>query len=181
MFDGYEAVPSITPRDAVNRVVVTLGTMRIFSFRRALTNLLRVLPEVTAPDVEILWQVGATDTTGLGIKPVPTIGAGEMAAAIREADLVVSHAGIGSALSVLDAGICPVLLPRLRLHGEHVDDHQLLIAKELAGRRLAISASPDELTAQHLDDSRRVAISHEAEPPDFLLAQSPRANRRHTA
>ena len=56
-----------------------------------------------------------------------------MQAAIDQADLVIAHAGIGSALTAFDAGLCPVLLPHSAARGEHVDDHQQLIADDLGG------------------------------------------------
>ena len=48
----------------------------------------------------------------------------ELDAAIAAADVVVSHSGIGSAIATLEAGRCPLLVPRERRFGEHVDDHQ---------------------------------------------------------
>jgi UDP-N-acetylglucosamine--N-acetylmuramyl-(pentapeptide) pyrophosphoryl-undecaprenol N-acetylglucosamine transferase len=111
-----------------------------------------------APDAEILWQVGATDTTGLGITAHDRIPALELKQAIQNADLVVSHAGVGSALSALDAGRCPVLLPRSVAADEHVDDHQWLIADELADRGLAVRRAPGELVAADLDRARHTRV-----------------------
>ena len=98
----------------------------------------------------MLWQVGASDVAGLGIQARVTVPAHEMRDAIAAADLVVAHAGIGSALTALDAGVCPVLLPRRLAHHEHVDDHQLMIAEDLERRGLAVSRDPDQLTAADL-------------------------------
>ena len=55
----------------------------------------------------------------------------ELVAAMGEADVVVSHAGVGTLMTAIQAGVVPVAIPRLREHGEHVDDHQLQIATEL--------------------------------------------------
>ena len=54
---------------------------------------------------------------------------------MREADVVVAHAGVGTALAALEVGKCPVLVPRRLAHGEHVDDHQVQIASELGESR----------------------------------------------
>ena len=69
LFDAFEpgapeAAP-LAPDAAASRVVVTLGTMPEFGFRRAVEKLVRTLPEVCTPDAEVLWQVGASDLSGL--------------------------------------------------------------------------------------------------------------------
>lgn len=49
------------------------------------------------------------------------------------ARVVVTHAGVGSILLALRAGKVPIVLPRRRRLGEHVDDHQVELAERLAG------------------------------------------------
>lgn len=168
VFDGYVHGPDRRPRP-IDKVVVTFGTQRDFGFRRAVERLVRLLPEVCTSSASILWQTGATDTTGLGIAGVDSVPSGELVQAIAEADLVVSHSGVGTALVALDNGKCPTLLPRRRDHHEHTDDHQQLIAGELRRRGLAVPADPDELTAAHLEAAARMTAERAADPPRFLL------------
>lgn len=159
LFDRYRASPTADGRlSSPGRVVVTLGTMRSYGFGRAVRRLVEILPSLVAADAEILWQVGATDTEGLGIAARDRIPALEMTAAIADADLVIAHAGVGSSLTALDHGRCPVLLPRRRVHGEHVDDHQQLIGSELAGRGLAICRDPDDLTVTDLAEAMSTTV-----------------------
>ena len=74
----------------------------------------------------------------------------------READVVVAHAGVGTALAALRGRqAARVLVPRRLAHGEHVDDHQTQIAGELGRRGLALSVDADALTLEHLLDGRR--------------------------
>lgn len=151
VFDGYQVSdPVPVTEGGLRRVVVTLGTQRGFSFRRGLEALVRVLPGVCAPGAEILWQTGGTETAGLGIDAQPTVPPGVLRDAVEVADLVVAHAGVGSALCALDAGRTPALLPRLRRFGEHTDDHQVLIAQELERRGLAVVAPPQDLSEELL-------------------------------
>src|SRR4051812_1211755 len=123
VFDGFEGRPKRFPRSVLRRVVVTLGT-HDYGFRRLVQHLVNILP----PETEVLWQTGATEVSDLGIEARAAMPADELTAAIREADVVVAHAGVGSALCALDVGKCPVLVPRRARHGEHVDDHQCEIA-----------------------------------------------------
>lgn len=151
VFDGFEVTDPVPVREGgVQRVVVTLGTQRGFPFRRSLEALVRVLPEVCAPGAEILWQTGATDPSGLGIDARATVPPRTLKEAVERADLVIAHAGVGSALCALDAGRVPVLVPRRHAFGEHTDDHQVLIAAELERRGLAVHAELEELSRDHL-------------------------------
>lgn len=56
-----------------------------------------------------------------------------MEAAMRDARVVVTHAGTGSILLAHKCGRRPIVMPRLRALGEAVDDHQLTLAHRLAG------------------------------------------------
>jgi UDP-N-acetylglucosamine--N-acetylmuramyl-(pentapeptide) pyrophosphoryl-undecaprenol N-acetylglucosamine transferase len=152
VLDGYapDSLAMLAGRTSLKRVLVTFGTQRGFPFRRAAERLARLLPQVTAPDAEVLWQTGFTYVADLGIDGVALLPPDDLAAAAAEADVVIAHAGLGSALLALDAGRCPLLLPR-RLHrGEHTDDHQTQLADDLDRRGLAVARDPDRLTAEDL-------------------------------
>ena len=56
----------------------------------------------------------------------------ELQAHVRRARVVIAHAGVGSIMGALAAGHRPLVVPRLCRHGEHVDDHQLPLARRLA-------------------------------------------------
>lgn len=53
----------------------------------------------------------------------------ELAALVRDARVVVTHAGVGSILVAFTGGKTPVVVPRLKSFGETVDDHQLECAR----------------------------------------------------
>lgn len=167
VFDGF--VPGPARDQAIDKVVITFGTQQGFGFRRAARRLAALLPEVCSASPTVLWQTGVTDTTGLPITPVPSVPAGELAQAVAEADLVVGHAGVGTALVALENGRCPVLLPRRRDRGEHTDDHQRLIAEELFRRGLDVWADPDELHEEDLVSASRMTATGTAAPARFLL------------
>ncbi|MGH9110407.1 MAG: glycosyltransferase [Acidimicrobiales bacterium] len=161
VFDGFRTVG--TPGRPIRRVVVTIGSSR-YGFRRLVEAVRRALPE----DVEVLWQTGSTDVSGLGIDAVATLPAAELFDAMSRADLVVAHAGVGSAVMALRAGKCPVLLPRRRRDGEHADDHQRQLVRVLGGALLAVAADPGSLSYEHLVRAAgRSAVEEDVAP--FLL------------
>ena len=171
VFDGLEPAPAREPAP-LRRVVVTLGTSP-FPFTRLVRRLLQVLP----PQVQVLWQVGPTPVGPLPGRVVTSLPHEDLVAEMRAADVVVSHAGVGSALTALSVGRCPVLVPRRLAHREHVDDHQLQIARALATRELAVPADADRLDLGHLELAASAATRSVDRPPAFPLVQEPRRRR----
>jgi UDP-N-acetylglucosamine transferase subunit ALG13 len=84
---------------------------------------------------------------------------------MRDAEVVITHAGVGSAVTAIRAGKKPVLVPRLARFGEHVDDHQLQLAKRLAEFGLAVACGPgdrlDGAVAQARECRGRPLMAHE--------------------
>ena len=167
VFDTWQPAPPVAPA-AIERVVVTLGTIN-YSFRRLLERLVSILP----PDVEVLWQTGATDVTGLPIEAQASVPNAEFDGAVAAADVVVGHSGIGSAIATLEVGRCPVLVPREHRNDEHIDDHQQQIARELSARGLAVSRSVEELKWSDLLQAATLR-AQSGEPPTFILEQPSR-------
>ncbi|HEU4977667.1 MAG TPA: glycosyltransferase [Solirubrobacteraceae bacterium] len=164
VFDGYAVERRAAPE--LRRVVVTLGSHPHFGFRRLVEGLLGALP----PRADVLWQTGATDVHDLDIHARQAVPDAELRAAMAGADLVVAHAGIGSALAALDAGHAPLLVPRDPAFGEHVDDHQLQIARALSDLGLATVRSADDLGPAALHAAASLRATRAASPPPFALS-----------
>lgn len=164
VFDGFRAHPGEPV--AVRRAVVMLGTMKTYPFRRLLERLLLIMPS----NVDVLWQTGCTDPTDLPGRTFPLLSAATLDAVLREADVVVAHAGVGSTLAAFEAGKCPVLVPRRAIFGENVDEHQQEVAHELRARGLTVSRSVDELCFGDLAEAAAKRIEVCADPPRFVLA-----------
>jgi UDP-N-acetylglucosamine--N-acetylmuramyl-(pentapeptide) pyrophosphoryl-undecaprenol N-acetylglucosamine transferase len=164
VFDSFEPIAGAAAEPAIRKVVVTLGTFRDYGFARLIRRLLQILP----PDADVLWQTGDTDTTGLGVAGHHAIPERDLTQAMREADVVVAHAGVGTALAALEVGKCPLLVPRRLAHGEHVDDHQTQIAAELDRRGLALSAEADELTLADLVAAAEARVATLTQDPPFV-------------
>ncbi len=144
VFEGFESVSREPAPPAIRRAVVTVGTLE-YPFERLVRKVAALLPA----DVDVTWQVGPAEVGDLPIRARRSVPSAELAEAIAAADLVIAHAGTGSALAAFEAGHCPVLIPRERAHGEHVDDHQHQTATYLDRLDLAVVRSVDALT---LDD-----------------------------
>jgi UDP-N-acetylglucosamine transferase subunit ALG13 len=163
VLDGFESV-SVQPR-VVKRVLVTVGSDK--PFRRLIEAVAGIVPA----DIEVLWQTGSTPTEGLGINARPFMPASALEQAAADADVVVAHAGCGSALMALKAGKCPVLVPRDPSHGEVIDMHQLQIARWLAQQGLAVERTAEELSFDDVEAAATRAVVRRSDLPPFQLSR----------
>ena len=85
-----------------------------------------------APGRRVLVQHGPSSVRPAGAECVDFLPMQELLANVRDADAVVTHAGVGSILIALSNGKRPIVVPRLRTHRETVDDHQLESARRFA-------------------------------------------------
>jgi UDP-N-acetylglucosamine--N-acetylmuramyl-(pentapeptide) pyrophosphoryl-undecaprenol N-acetylglucosamine transferase len=175
VFDGYESLAMTREPDAIVRVVVTVGAATQYPFRRLFEHLVPLLaPEgplaqVTGLPVEVLWQSADTPVNDLPIHATPTLPATELGAALAKADIVISHAGTGSALAALNAGRYPILAIRDPARGEQVDDHQHQLAAELARRNLALHRDAQSITVEDMVQVLGISVRCAASPPAFEL------------
>ncbi len=162
VFDSFDVRPSSRPPRRIQKAVVALGT-EVWPFTRAVDRVLELLP-----DADITWQVGVTDYAHDGHQLQRWLPPAELRRAMREADVVVAHAGVGTVLAALGEGKVPVVLPRLESQREHVDDHQVEVADMLDRRSLVVSVDPVDLTydgltrAAGLEAHERLALQASA-------------------
>lgn len=160
-----EWVPIPQAPKPISRIVVTVGTTE-WPFRRLFQRLATCLP----PTAQILWQHGATSLDGLEIRGVEALDARDLAQEIAACDLVVAHAGIGSAIAAFEAGKMPLLVPRRAQYGEAVDDHQVDVGRQLEKRGLCIFSEVESITEQHLKAASALAVRAHPNPPLLELA-----------
>jgi UDP-N-acetylglucosamine--N-acetylmuramyl-(pentapeptide) pyrophosphoryl-undecaprenol N-acetylglucosamine transferase len=166
LFDSFVAARSasgLPPR----RVVVSLGTQANFGFGAAIESVVRVLSSVEQPP-EVLWQIGSSDISDLLTDESRRLGLDqardhipepELIEAMRAADVVITHAGVGLVTLALENGHSPVVLPRRASRREHTDDHQSQLATFLAARGLAVAAEAPALTWHDLFRAQQTTIT----------------------
>jgi UDP-N-acetylglucosamine transferase subunit ALG13 len=74
----------------------------------------------------------------------------EVVTYIREARAVVTHAGVGSVMISLANRKQPIVVPRRHQFGEHVDDHQLELARQLDATDLVTLVEEPQRLAEAL-------------------------------
>ena len=163
VFDGFKADQGSA--HPVRRILVSLGTHG-FAFTSLIDRLAELFRD---PGIEVVWQLGSTPApAGLPGEVHRLLPPDKLQSAIRDADVVVGHAGVGLALSCLHAGKVPVLVPRRRARREHTDAHQRQLAAELDRQGLAVVAQVGELSFEHLERAAGL-VAHYDEPPPFEL------------
>jgi UDP-N-acetylglucosamine transferase subunit ALG13 len=74
------------------------------------------------------------------------LGHAEMEEMMRAADVVVCHGGPGTIMLAATLGKRPIVVPRRKRYGEHVDDHQLAFTTRIAAEgAIVLAQTEDEL------------------------------------
>jgi len=169
VFDGF--APDDRPTQPLRKVVVALGANR-YGFRRLIDAVRAALPR----GASVLFQTGATDVSDVADEPgvtwQPFVPGDELFGAMCQADLVIAHAGVGTALTAMRAGHAPVLVARRAHHDEHVDDHQMQVAAALEGAGLAVATTADSLCRDLLTTATARRVVRCDAPGSFVLAAS---------
>jgi UDP-N-acetylglucosamine transferase subunit ALG13 len=133
-------------------IFVTLGTHEQ-PFARALDLVAELEFEA---EEEVLVQYGATPARSdlSNVRWVDYLEWDALTHTMRSAEVVISHAGVGSTVTAIRAGKKPVVVPRLARFGEHVDDHQLQLAERLAQRELALVCGLGESLLDVVEQAR---------------------------
>jgi UDP-N-acetylglucosamine--N-acetylmuramyl-(pentapeptide) pyrophosphoryl-undecaprenol N-acetylglucosamine transferase len=144
----YPRLPEIGPAPAggLYKVFVTIGTIHPYRFDSVVDAVLRS----GLANEHTVWQLGCTTRDDLPGTVLEQMTFEEFQKQAQLADVVVTHAGVGSLFALLDLGIHPVVVPRRRRRNEHVDDHQEQIAEHLRDLGVAHVVEAPGLVAEDL-------------------------------
>lgn len=111
-------------------ILVTLGTQDK-PFERLIKAVEKQIEEGNIRD-EVIVQAGSTIYKSEKMKIVDYIQIDEFDDMIKKADLVITHAGVGSILTALRYNKKVIATARLKMYGEHVNDHQIQILENFS-------------------------------------------------
>lgn len=137
LLNSYRLDPDLGlgDNDRPLRVLVSLGTIKPYRFDRIIDALTPALSSLDS----VVWQLGVTHRKDLPGEVCDQLDAESFASHSQKADVVVTHAGVGTLMSLLDLGKKPLVMARRSAYGEHVDDHQLQVTEKLASLGLVSS------------------------------------------
>ena len=85
----------------------------------------------------------------------PFLSMKEFEQCIEKANLIICHAGCGTLLHTLRVGKVPVVMPRLKKYGEHINDHQIQLVEALVGEGRILAAFEPEDLPKAIAEARR--------------------------
>lgn len=128
-------------------IFVTVGTVAPFD------RLVIAIDELVGSGrmgAQTFIQTGTSSYRPRNVEWVRTLNKHDFEARVRMSTSLVSHAGMGTIIQALEHQKPLLVLPRLRTHGEHVNDHQVPTARqfEASGHVLAaysVAELPEKL------------------------------------
>lgn len=109
-------------------ILVLLGTQNN-SFNRLLEEIDRLIERNVIKD-EVIVQAGHTKYSSSNMTKIfSLISKDELEKLQTQADIIITHGGVGSIISSLKKGKKVIAVPRLSEYKEHVNDHQKDIVK----------------------------------------------------
>ncbi len=100
-------------------------------------------------ELDIFAQIGESNYLPKNIKFVKFLEHKSIIKKIKESDIIITHAGVGTIIDVLSLNKKLILFPRLKKYGEAIDDHQIEICKAFE-RKFGISWTKNEKEIEKL-------------------------------
>lgn len=108
-------------------ILVMLGTQNN-SFHRLLEKIEELIKDNIIKD-EVVVQAGYTKFKSDYMQIFDMIPREELEEYQKQADLIITHGGVGSIITSLKLGKKVIAVPRLHEYGEHVNNHQIEIVE----------------------------------------------------
>lgn len=137
--------------DRPRRYFVTLGTIHPYEFE----SLVRAVESSLPSGTDVTWQLGSTRYRPSFGEVHYEMSSSDFAAAVAAADTVITHAGVGTVLALVENGVDVIAVPRRAHRGEHVDDHQLQICAEFGARGLVRAVEVEDIPRVLAKESKR--------------------------
>lgn len=132
-----KSLPKRSLRGVDLLILVVLGTHEL-PFTRLVQEVERC-KEKNVIQEDVIVQHGHTKYASDSLTLRPFVSYDEMHDLYDRARFIITHAGTGSVITGLRKGKKVIAAPRLKLYGEHNDDHQLELATEFAKEGYVLS------------------------------------------
>lgn len=117
-------------------IFLILGTQK-FQLNRLLLQIDELIEKGKLTE-EVYAQIGHSDYIPQNYKYARFLDRTEFEKKITESDMIITHSGVGSIISAVQAHKPVVVFPRLERYNEHVDNHQLEIAQAFAKKNYVL-------------------------------------------
>lgn len=117
-------------------ILVVLGTQK-FQFNRLLKMVDNLVSEEKISDI-VVGQIGHSTYLPKNFGYQDFFDSIQFNKLVAEADIIITHGGVGSISTALKNNKKVVVVPRQKKYGEHVDDHQKEIAQKFKEKKFLI-------------------------------------------
>jgi UDP-N-acetylglucosamine transferase subunit ALG13 len=126
-------------------IFITVGTTP-FPFYRMNKIFERILQFRKRKEL-VIYQHGTTPIQAQEsyVQLCPSLPFNKMISYIKQARLVITHGGPATIFQCLYMKKTPMVLPRLKTYGEHINDHQLIFCSKLQTKRFIELVNNDTL------------------------------------
>lgn len=133
-------------------IFVVLGTQK-FQFNR----LLKAVDQLKLSGglkEDVFAQTGSSDYIPKTFESMDFMSREMFEKKIENADIIITHAGVGTIISAVGKGKKVIVVPRLKKYKEHVDDHQLEIARSFSEQNLVLLCDNINELAEKIEESK---------------------------
>lgn len=118
--------------------------------------------------LDIVAQIGNTKYTPKNIKHFKFLEPSALETYYRKADVIITHGGAGSIINSLKNGKIPIVVPRLKKFDEHINDHQLQLAKSLQEKGKAVCVIDMNKLEYHIKTSKTIKMKQSKEKRNLI-------------
>ena len=144
-------------------IFVTVGTPK-YGFSR----LVEKMDEIARKE-KVIIQTGSTNYVPKNADHMKFMSRKEFEDMIMKSDVVVTHAGVGSIIQILDAGKPIVVVPRRKHLNEHVNDHQMDITKEFEESNIVTACYDVSNLEKKIKQAKKLKPRKESKEKEKLL------------
>ena len=131
-------------------IFVTVGTQD-----RPFTRLIKAVDEAVKLGRikdEVIVQAGASEYKSEYIKVLNYVPFEEFNKYINNADIIITHGGVGSILSAIKLGKKVIAVPRLKKYEEHINNHQLQVIEKMTKDGYILSTEDENMIAEKVKE-----------------------------
>ena len=131
-------------------IFVTVGTQD-----RPFTRLIKAVDEAVKLGKikdEVIVQAGVSEYKSEYIKVLNYVPFEEFNKYINNADIIITHGGVGSILSAIKLGKKVIAVPRLKKYEEHINDHQLQVIEKMTKDGYILSTEDENMIAEKVKE-----------------------------
>lgn len=134
-------------------IFIVLGTQK-FQLNRLLQVMDRYIEEGTLETTDVFAQIGHSDYEPRNYKFERFMDKDKFDRTIQQADILIAHSGVGTIITGVNAHKPVIVYPRMAKFHEHVDDHQLDIARAFEKKNYVLCCYETESLSDKIEECK---------------------------